>query len=502
MAEIRDWWRRHRPTTRRLAQLYTALLYNANLKGYISGRLYTGGSKALCVPGLNCYSCPGAVGACPLGSLQNALAASGHTAGWYVFGILLLFGTALGRTVCGWLCPFGLLQELLHRIPTKKLRKSAVTRALSLLKYVVLALFVIALPLIYGLAYQLPLPAFCKYICPAGTLEGALGLLVSPENEGLFAQLGILFTRKFVILTVIGAACVFCYRSFCRFLCPLGAIYSLFNRFSLVGMRVEASRCNHCGACVQHCEMDVRRVGDRECISCGKCLAHCAQGAISLRGGNIVLLGPQTGGEAPQQPARRRRAGRTVWGVLLALLMLAVVYFNLIATPPADAASRPAAAGTAPAEDFHSNAPIGFAVGERLEDFRCELLDGSEFHLADYLGRVVIINQWATYCGPCVGEMPLLEQLQEEHPEIVVLAFHHWLETSPGAAEFVRSKGWDSWQIRFALDTPDQNLLDKIGGDNTMPRTVVLNRKGEVVYNEQRSVTADMLQAMLALADQ
>ena len=140
-----------RPSTRRLAQLYCALLYNANLKGFIGGRIHTGASKALCVPGLNCYSCPGAVGACPLGALQHALAAAHHTAPWYMLGILLLYGVLLGRTVCGWLCPVGLVQELLHKLPTPKVRKSRLTRALSLFTYGVLAVLVVALPLAFGL---------------------------------------------------------------------------------------------------------------------------------------------------------------------------------------------------------------------------------------------------------------------------------------------------------------------------------------------------------------
>ena len=80
------WLRRHRPTTRRLVQVYSALLYNAHLKGFITGEIYRGKTKAVCVPGFNCYSCPGAVGACPLGSIQNALASAGHRAGWYVLG--------------------------------------------------------------------------------------------------------------------------------------------------------------------------------------------------------------------------------------------------------------------------------------------------------------------------------------------------------------------------------------------------------------------------------
>ena len=127
------WWEAHRPSKRKLIQLYSALLYNAHLRGFIDGEIYQGKAKAVCVPGFNCYSCPGAAGACPLGSIQNALAYSGHRAGWYVLGIIMIFGLSLGRTICGWLCPLGLVQELLHKIPTPKIKKSRVTCALSYL---------------------------------------------------------------------------------------------------------------------------------------------------------------------------------------------------------------------------------------------------------------------------------------------------------------------------------------------------------------------------------
>ena len=124
MAKIAEWWNAHRPTARRLAQLYAALLYNAYLRGFIEGRIFVGSTKAVCVPGFNCYSCPAAIGACPLGALQNALNASGHTAPWYILGILCLYGVMLGRTICGWFCPLGLIQELIHRIPTPKVKKN------------------------------------------------------------------------------------------------------------------------------------------------------------------------------------------------------------------------------------------------------------------------------------------------------------------------------------------------------------------------------------------
>lgn len=262
---ISAWWGAHKPTKRRLIQVYAALLFNANIKGFIQGEIYTGPTKNVCIPGFNCYSCPGAVGACPLGALQNALASSGARAPYYVLGTLMLFGLILGRTICGWLCPLGLIQELFHKIPTPKIQKNRFTSVLSWLKYVILGIFVLAIPLLYS-GQHFPVPAFCKYICPAGTFEGAMALLANPVNDAKFSMLNILFTRKFIIMVLIFTACVFIYRAFCRFLCPLGAIYGLFARLSVLGVKVEASECTHCQRCVSHCKVDIRRVGDHECI--------------------------------------------------------------------------------------------------------------------------------------------------------------------------------------------------------------------------------------------
>ena len=229
------WFKNHAPTKRRLIQLYAALLTNANLKGFITGQIYTGGSKVMCVPGLNCYSCPGAIGACPLGSLQNALASSGTRAPVYVLGILALFGIILGRTICGFLCPMGLCQDLAYKIKTPKLKKSRATRILSYLKYILLVVLVIAVPLAF-VGQERLIPAFCKFICPAGTFGGALSLLFHPDNADMYAMLGPMFTWKFALFCALFVACVFIYRAFCRFFCPLGAIYGFFNKIALLGV--------------------------------------------------------------------------------------------------------------------------------------------------------------------------------------------------------------------------------------------------------------------------
>ena len=258
--------------SRRYMQLIAAVLYNCNFKGFATGKIYKGNIKGLCAPGLNCYSCPGAVVACPLGSLQAALGGSAQKIPFYILGTLLLFGILLGRVICGFLCPFGLLQELLYKIPVPKIKKSRITKILSYVKYVVLGVFVVLIPFIKAA------PGFCKYICPAGTLEAGIPLVLL--NERLQDQIGFMFSWKVFIL----AACLllnsFCYRAFCRFICPLGAIYSFFNPIAFFGVRVDKSKCTGCNACIRICKMDTSRVGDRECIHCGECRKVCPEGAI------------------------------------------------------------------------------------------------------------------------------------------------------------------------------------------------------------------------------
>jgi ferredoxin/thiol-disulfide isomerase/thioredoxin len=283
------WFKNHAPSKRRLIQLYAALLTNANLKGYISGNIYSGKVKNACAPGLNCYSCPGASAACPLGALQDSMAQTNTRAPYYIIGILALFGLMLARTICGFLCPMGFAQELVYKIKTPKVKKSRITRVFTYLKYVLLAVFVIAIPIIYQ-----GVPAFCKYICPAGTFEGSVGLLSNGNNADFFSILGYLFNWKFILLILFTVACIFFYRFFCRFFCPLGAIYGFFNKYALIGVKLDESKCIDCGMCIQTCKMDIKHVNDHECIMCGECISSCPTKAISWRGSQIFLKGIDT----------------------------------------------------------------------------------------------------------------------------------------------------------------------------------------------------------------
>lgn len=262
--------------------LFTALT-NGYVLGFAEGKIYRGASKKLCVPGLNCYSCPGAVGSCPIGSLQAVLGSKNYKFSFYVIGFLMIFGSLFGRFVCGWLCPFGLIQDLFHKIPfIKKIKKIPFDRYLRYLKYGILAVFVIAMPILLVNQSGYGTPWFCKLICPSGTLLGGIPLV--SKNPELQRTIGFLFGWKVSILILILILSILIYRPFCKYLCPLGAVYGIFNRFSLYHYEVDASKCTHCGLCKKKCQMGVNvceTPNSSECIRCGKCKEICPQNAIS-----------------------------------------------------------------------------------------------------------------------------------------------------------------------------------------------------------------------------
>ena len=266
-------------------QALWTLLTNANFTGFLDGKLYKGPLKQFCVPGLNCYSCPGALGSCPLGALQTVLGDRKYNFSFYIAGFFLLAGSLLGRFVCGWLCPFGLIQDLLYQIPfVKKIKNLPGHKILVWFKYVILAVFVILLPLLAADFSGQGLPCFCKYICPAGTLEAGLPLALA--NSALRGALGFLFRWKLVILLVTVLLAVIVYRPFCKYICPLGAVYSLFNRISITGVKVNRELCVECGKCGSVCKMDVKiwkEPSALECIQCGDCISACPCGAISRK---------------------------------------------------------------------------------------------------------------------------------------------------------------------------------------------------------------------------
>ena len=266
-------------------QAGATLLTNIHLPNFLKGGIYQGKGKAICVPGLNCYSCPAASGACPIGSFQAVVGSSKFRFSYYITGFLILLGVLLGRFICGFLCPFGWFQELLHKIPTKKLSTKKL-KPLTYIKYVVLLVMVVLLPVLVTNDVGMGDPFFCKYLCPQGVLEGAIPL--AAVNSGIRAALGALFSWKLGILVVVAVLSVLFYRPFCKWLCPLGAFYALLNKVSLLGMKVDKHKCVSCGKCAKACKMDVdvtKAPDHTECIRCGMCIRACPTKAVSFRYG-------------------------------------------------------------------------------------------------------------------------------------------------------------------------------------------------------------------------
>lgn len=261
-------------------QLLFTVVTNGYLYGFFSGKIYRGNLKYACVPGLNCYSCPGALASCPIGALQALLNQRGVQMPFAVLGFLFLFGSLLGRCVCGWLCPFGLVQDLLYKLPVPKWTvPRRLDRPARYGKYAVLVLLVIALP---ALGQGVVPPLFCKYLCPAGTLEGGIPLLLL--DKSLRKAAGALFQWKVLVLVVILALAAAVQRPFCKYLCPLGAFYALFNRFSFYQMGLDQDKCVRCGQCERACPMGVevtKNINSPECIRCGRCREVCPAGAVS-----------------------------------------------------------------------------------------------------------------------------------------------------------------------------------------------------------------------------
>lgn len=270
---------------RNTIQMLATLLTNIHLPNFFKGTIYTGKLKSVCVPGLNCYSCPAAGGACPIGSFQAVVGSSKFHFSYYITGILIFFGVLFGRFICGFLCPFGWFQDLLHKIPFKKFSTKKL-KFLTYVKYIVLLVAVLLLPMLLTNSTGMGDPYFCKYICPQGILEG--GIPLSIINPSIREALGPLFSAKFVILAAFIFLSIIFYRPFCKWICPLGALYSLFNKVSFCQYHVDQDACVSCGKCSKVCKMDVditKSPNDFECIRCGECAKACPTKAITVSWG-------------------------------------------------------------------------------------------------------------------------------------------------------------------------------------------------------------------------
>lgn len=480
MSKIKSFFQSILPSKRKLIQLYAALLYNANLMGFVTGNIFTGKSKTICLPGMNCYSCPGAIGACPLGSLQNALSSKNYKTITYVVGILLLYAIIFGRLICGWFCPGGFFQELLYKIKTPKLKKNKVTRVLSYLKYVLLALLVVYLPIIFAITAGKTIPGFCKYICPIGMFEGAIGLISNKNNSNYFSMLGPIFTWKFFLLVLFIVGSIFIYRIFCRFFCPLGALYGLFNKLSILGIKVNDEKCNHCGACVNHCKMDVKYVGDHECIMCGECIDVCHAKAINWKlikeevhaslneddnsklneNSNEVLENNES--LQLDKPKKKLNKKFIVNGITTLIcvitLLIAILYSNI----------------------NWSKAKV-VSLGDKYTSLNVTLYDSSKTFDLDTNDKVTLLYYFDNYNAEEIKQ--LNDKFKGKDLNLVAISSYSNRELNKNSID-------SSLDFIFAYDADSKKSLKSFGG-NDYPFFVWLNKNDELMYFSNDSFISD-----------
>ncbi|MBN1754588.1 4Fe-4S binding protein [bacterium] len=261
---------------RRIIQILGTIIPNSYLQVFWEkGNIYQGPLKGFCLPVLNCYACPSAYTSCPAGSLAHFAVI--RAVPFFLIGFLGIAGIFLGRWTCGWICPFGFLQDLLFKLGRKlHLPDLKIPSVLKHFKYLVLVGLVIIVPIITMD------PWFCK-LCPAGALEGGIPqVILHPELRPL---LGILFWSKIAILTVFIILMLLSQRIFCRMICPVGAILSFFNRISLLQLKVQKEHCILCQKCEEVCPMGVKihlNPYDTNCIRCMECIKACPSGAIRI----------------------------------------------------------------------------------------------------------------------------------------------------------------------------------------------------------------------------
>jgi ferredoxin-type protein NapH len=248
---------------RTAVQVVSALVLNS----YVTQR-FTGGIPC---PALNCYACPAAAFACPIGSIQHFVGR--RKIPLYVLGVVALVGALIGRASCGWFCPFGWFQELVYKLPTPKLR---LPNRFNWTRYVALAVLTVVIPFITRE------PWFCK-LCPAGTLEA--GIPVVLLDMGVRHLVGALYWIKLGILAAFLAWMSATRRPFCRWMCPLGALWSPFNPVSSFRLEVDQETCIRCDRCQAVCPVDIcvyEDPGSGACIRCLQCVRVCPVDCISV----------------------------------------------------------------------------------------------------------------------------------------------------------------------------------------------------------------------------
>ncbi len=313
----------------RIGQITSAVVLNAYILAYLQNKvIYQGFLKSIPEPVLNCYGGPLSVFACPMGSLQQVIGT--HQIPFYIIGFFIIIGIFVGRMACAWICPFGLIQDLLYKIKTVKLQLpkfapvltmtffifgylvahflltnlALIWRILAVTGFVVLGIvldnlikwkiakfdityikYLILIGVAVIFAYYTQEPWFCK-LCPQGTLQAGIPLVLWDPYSQLRRLVGWLYYTKITILAVTLLLSIPIKRPFCRVICPIGAIYAPFNKFSLLHLRLKTQKCTVCRLCEKVCPMGIEvheNPNQLDCIRCFECVWRCRPRSIEIK---------------------------------------------------------------------------------------------------------------------------------------------------------------------------------------------------------------------------
>jgi len=269
-------------------------------------------------PSIHCYACPLSVWICPIGALQNFVKLGRFP--FFAMGTMMAAGAGFGRAVCGWICPFGLLNDLLAGMNRFRTRLGVIELLLSLFAGLFMvsaaavnlragvalaiafffALFLIRRFYLFKYLFLAAMLAaaivcadtiFCK-VCAVATFEASIPYAFNPASPIPVNLLGAPFMIHLCVgaLSVVGI--LWARRFWCRYICPFGAIMGLTNRFSALRLLRDKEKCDpkSCGAaCLKSCPMGVtgiprlESIDATDCIRCGDCVDACPNGALRLR---------------------------------------------------------------------------------------------------------------------------------------------------------------------------------------------------------------------------
>lgn len=254
-------------------QILSFFTINPHLKNYLVPELYQGSLKKICIPSLNCWSCPAASFSCPIGAIQNFVSYSKYLLSFYTIGTLAIVMSLTGRFFCGFVCPFGFLQDIIHKIPAKKVKID--TNKSKFSQYFFLIIFVFFLPWLTGE------PWFSK-ICPSGFFLASIPFIIA--DISILNNVSYFFYIKTVIATIFFYSAIKISRPFCQYVCPIGTIFETFRPFSFSGIKVDKDKCIKCKKCFRVCIMDASPYkSPYNCIQCGKCIKECPTKALTIK---------------------------------------------------------------------------------------------------------------------------------------------------------------------------------------------------------------------------